>query len=237
MFNGWKLLYSVAMAQFRKEALVTGYYYHIFTRSIAKFVVFNDKDEYERLYQLIILYRHTNFDFRYSHFTRLTLQGQDEVVNKIENQNDHLVEIIAFCFMPTHIHLVLKQTRDGGITKFMARILNSYSKYFNTKHKRTGPLWSGRFKSVMVSHNEQLLHLTRYIHLNPTSADIAKDPSDWPHSSYEEYISDNVTSQICKFSNIIDMSKKDYKRLTEDHKSYQRDLSIIKYLTIDSYSG
>jgi len=230
-------LYDVAMAQYRKEALTTGYYYHIFTRSIAKFVVFNDIDEYERLYQLISLNRHAAFNYRYSQFTRLTLRGQDEIINKVESQNDHIVDIVAYCFMPTHIHLVLKQTKDGGITKFMARILNGYSKYFNTKHKRTGPLWSGRFKSVMVSHDEQLLHLTRYLHLNPTSADIVKYPSDWPHSSYKEYISDDATSRICKFSNIIDMSKKEYKRFTEDHKGYQRDISVIKYITIDSYSG
>ena len=232
-----KLAYCVTMVQIRKEALATDYYYHVFSRSIAKFVVFNDIDEYERLYQLINAYRFGNFHYKYSHFLNLTRKSRSNILSDILLQNDQIVEIVAYCFMPTHLHLVLKQTKDGGITKFMARILNSYSKYFNTKHKRTGPLWSGRFKSVMVSHDEQLLHLTRYIHLNPTSADLVNNPSDWPHSSYKEYISDDATSRICKFSNIIDMSKKEYKRFTEDHKSYQRDLSIIKYMTIDSYSG
>ena len=227
----------MGMAQFRKEPLTTGYFYHIFSRSIAKFVIFNDNNEYDRLYQLINLYRNTNFSYKYSRFLELTQQNQTEILNDLARQNNYLVDIVAYCFMPTHIHLILKQTRDGGITKFMARILNSYSKYFNTKHKRTGPLWSGRFKSVMVSHDEQLLHLTRYLHLNPTSADLAKNPSDWPHSSYEEYISDNVTPRICRFGDIIDVSKKEYKRFTEDHKGYQKDLSIIKYMTIDSYSG
>ena len=221
----------------RRNPLVNDAYYHIFSRSIAKFIVFNDQDEFDRLYQLITLCRHANFNYRYSRFLELTQQNQAEILEDLKKQNNFLVHIIAYCFMPTHVHLVLKQTKDGGITKFMARILNGYSKYFNTKHKRTGPLWSGRFKSVMVSHDEQLLHLTRYLHLNPTSAGLADRPEGWPYSSYEEYISDNISPRICKFGNIIDMSKKEYGRFTKDHKGFQRDLSIIKYMTIDNYSG
>ena len=70
----------------------------------------------------------------------------------------------------------------------MRRLLNSYTRYFNEKIKRKGPLWEGRFKKVLVNSDEQLLHLTRYVHLNPVSAGIVEKPEDWPCSSYREYI-------------------------------------------------
>jgi putative transposase len=119
----------------------------------------------------------------------------------------------------------------------MARVLNGYSRYFNTKHKRIGPLWSGRFKSVLITNDEQLLHLTRYIHLNPTSAGLVKKPGDWPHSSYKEYVDYKVKQRICKYKEVIEMSRKEYKKFTEDRKDYQREISVIKNLTIDDYSG
>jgi putative transposase len=78
--------------------------------------------------------------------------------------------------MPTHIHLVLRQLKDGGISKFMSNILNSYSRYFNIKHNRKGPLWEGRFRKVLVGSDEQLLHLTRYVHLNPVTACLVDKP-------------------------------------------------------------
>src|SRR3990167_9920854 len=220
----------------RKYPLVNNHVYHAVTRSIAKYKVFNDPQDFARMVDILRLYRYRDFTTKYSMFSRQPEKIQKATRSSLSG-SPKSVEIIAYCIMPTHLHLEIKQLTDKGISRYIAKVLNSYTRYFNCVHKRKGPLWEGKFRNILVNDNDQLLHLTRYIHLNPTSADIAKDPSDWPHSSYEEYISDNVTSQICKFSNIIDMSKKDYKRLTEDHKSYQRDLSIIKYLTIDSYSG
>lgn len=225
------------MVQIRKEPLATNYYYHIYTRSISKYIVFNNKEEYNRLYQLLYNYRFTDFKYKFSRFLELSDENQKEIQSNLEIRNDVLVEIVAFCIMPTHIHLVLKQTKENGITKFMSQVLNSYARYFNTKHQRIGPLWSGRFKSVLVDRDEQLLHLSRYIHLNPTSARLADEPEDWPDSSYKEYISEKHGNQLCKFESIIDINNEEYKKFTKDHKDYQRTLSIIKYLTIDNYSG
>jgi len=225
------------MAQIRKEPLVNGEYYHIFSRSIAKFVVFNDDKDYQRMHQLISLCRHTKFDHKYSQFHRMIESSQNEIISILKNQDNYLVEIVAYCIMPTHIHFILKQKGDCGISKFISRILNGYSRYFNTKHKRTGPLWAGRFKSVLVYHDDQLLHLTRYIHLNPTSANLVDDLIDWQYSSYKEYISDDVDNGLCNFKNIVDMSNTQYKKFVNDQKNYQKELSLIKYLTIDNYSG
>ena len=228
----------MGMAQFRKEALTNNCYYHVYSRSIAKFVVFNNQEEYDRFYQLVRVYRFANFNYKYSHFLFLTPQSQNETLSDIMLQNDHIVDIVAYCFMPTHIHLVLKQIKDKGIAKFMSRVLNGYSRFFNTKHQRTGPLWSGRFKSVLVSSDEQLLHLTRYLHLNPTSAGLVDQPNDWQFSSYEEYLNSHANKNtICSTNNLFDITPKDYERFVLDGRAYQRDLSKIKALLLDNYTG
>jgi len=226
------------MSQTRKDPLVVGEIYHVFTRSIAKFVVLNNTDEFERMYRLISLYRHKGFNIKYSKFVDLTHASQDQITKNLIEENNLLVEIVAYCFMPTHIHLLLKQVSEDGISKFMSKVLNGYSRFFNAKHKRTGPLWSGRFKNVLVTTDEQLLHLTRYLHLNPTSADIAKKPDDWEFSSYGEYINTiDPQFRICNFRDIIDISAKEYKKFVDDRKKYQRELSLIKSLIIDNYTG
>jgi putative transposase len=140
--------------------------------------------------------------------------------------------------MPTHIHLLLKQITDDGISKYMARVLNGYSRFFNIKHKRLGPLWSGRFKNVRVEDDEQFLHLTRYIHLNPTSAGIVEKPEEWENSSYIEYIRPKESQDsICNFKDLLQMTPKGYQKFVEDRKDYQKNISLIKHQMIDDYSG
>lgn len=225
------------MAQYRKDQLENNHYYHIFSRSIAKYVVFNDDEDYSRLIEICELYRHRNFYHQYSKFVRLDQHTQSQIVESLQLDNNVLVEIIAFCIMPTHIHLLLKQVSDHGISNFMSKILNCYSRYFNIKHRRTGPLWSGRFKSVLITKDEQLLYLTRYIHLNPTSAGLVAKPEDWHNSSYMEYINVQNSVLATKYSEIFPISPEEYRKFISDRKNYQRELSKIKGLIIEDYAG
>lgn len=232
------MCYNLSMTQFRKDPLVNDQYYHIFSRSIGKFTIFNNDHEFGRFRQLMELFRFVDFNYKYSEFIELNASKRLEILSGLYQKPDVLIEIIAFCLMPTHFHLILKQKNTDGITNYISRVLNGYSRYFNVKHRRTGPLWSGRFKNVLVLDNDQLLHLTRYIHLNPASADLVKNPEDWQFSSYIEYIN-NIAGKksFCEFSNLIDKSPDEYRKFVNDRKSYQRELSLIKNLTIDNYSG
>lgn len=139
------------------------------------------------------------------------------------------VDLIAYCLMPTHYHLVLSALSDNGISKYLQQLLNSYAKYFNIKYKRKGPLWESRFDSVHVTTDEQLLHLTRYIHLNPTSAGLVNTPIDWRYSSLREYLTYNKDN-ICNFSQYVDLSKINYKKFVYDRIDYQKTLKIIQHL-------
>lgn len=220
----------------RKDPLINEQYHHIYNRSIAKYVIFNDKQDYFRFIELIDLCRFTEFAYRYSDFLDLNEQFRAQYINNLKNSSK-LVEIIAYCIMPTHIHLMLQQIADKGISKFMSKVQNSYSRYFNIRHQRKGPLFEGKFKNVLIKEDEQMLHVTRYFHLNPTSAGLVKKPEDWKFSSYQEYISNSCDNSICNFKEIINLNSSQYKKFVEDRIDYQRKLSFIKNLLLDDYNG
>ena len=153
--------------------------------------------------------------------------GFDDYFSKTTKNNKKIIENIAFCLMPNHLHIILQQLEDNGISIYMNKVLNSYSRYFNVLHKRKGPLWESRFRHIEVESDEQLLHLTRYIHLNPTSAELVKKPEQWPYSSYPYYI-DTRRKRIVNFENFISVRQESYRQFVNDRKDYQRKLSYIK---------
>lgn len=213
----------------RKETLVTGEVYHIFNKSIAGFKIFNNQSDFSRIVGVIRYYQKEKPAISFSNFIKAK---QKSSLKSLSKETD--VEIIAYCVMPTHLHLVLKQLKDNGITLFISNVLNSYARYFNIKCKRKGPLWQGRFKNVLVENEEQLLHLTRYIHLNPVTEYLVNKPEEWAVSSYREYLAEcNTENSLCNYSNILQIDRLFYRRFVEDHISYQRELAKIKNLIIE----
>ncbi|MDD5643946.1 MAG: transposase [bacterium] len=97
--------------------------------------------------------------------------------------------LYAYCLMENHYHLLL-ETPQANISKIMQHINTSYAVYHNTKWKRCGHLFQGRYKSVIVDADNYLLELTRYIHLNPVKANIQDSPEKYKWSSYNEYAND-----------------------------------------------
>ncbi|PIP19346.1 MAG: hypothetical protein COT38_01720 [Candidatus Omnitrophica bacterium CG08_land_8_20_14_0_20_41_16] len=208
-----------------------GEIYHIFNKSIAEYKIFNNKEEFLRMMKVIQYYLWGRRKIRFSKWKEI---GENRLSEIEVLKEEKLVEIIAYCIMPTHIHLILKQLRDKGISIFMSQISNSYARYFNVKHKRKGPLWEREFKNVLIATDGQLLHLTRYIHLNPTTAFLVDKPEDWLFSSYKEFIGEvSKKEKICNFENFIDIDVLSYKKFVEDRISYQRDLGKIKNLMLE----
>ncbi len=218
--------------QYRTDPLRTNECYHIFTRSIAKYIIFNNDYDYLRLVEMLNLFQYKDFCYKYHMFKRLAISTQTRIINELHRNGNRSVDIIAFCIMPTHIHLVLQQLEDGGISNFMSKVLNSYSRYFNIKHDRIGPLWESRFKNKHIEDDEQLLHTTRYIHLNPVTANLVDKPEDYEYSSYNEYIMP-YTRKICNLDNLMDFAPEKYKDFVDDRISYQRELKIIKKILLD----
>lgn len=216
--------------------LVTDGVYHICTKSIAGFKIFNSDSEFTRIQDVYRYYEFEKPPMRFSYFFRQKQMNDKKKEKYFTNSSKkvkRIVDILAYCVMPTHIHLILKQLKENGISVFMKNVLNSYTRYFNTKHKRKGPLWEGRFKRACVDTDEYLLHLTRYIHLNPVTAYITNKSEKWQWSSYTEYISKSESNNICRYQDILNIKPSSYRKFVEDNRDYQRKLAKIKHLLLE----
>ena len=216
----------------RKYPLVVGNIYHILNKSIAGYQIFNQPRDYTRFLRMLDFFSFADMPTQFGELTRKIESNQkdfDLALRDLIQNKEKRISLIAYCVMPTHIHLAIKEIRKNGITKFMGDLTNSYSKYFNPKHKRQGPLWSGPFKNIPVETDEQLLHLTRYVHLNPVTAGLVDKPEDWPASSYHEYL-DADTPHRCEFKKLISLSPAAYSKFVTDRIFYQRELAKIKFL-------
>lgn len=183
--------------------------------------IFKNSYDFKRFLKTMVYYQIVGPKPRFSLFAPTT---------NLLDESKKNIEIICFCLMPNHFHLLVKQLVDGGITEFVSKLSNSYTKYFNIKRSRVGYLLQGEFKSVLIETNEQLLHLSRYIHLNPLVSDLTNNLKRYLWSSYPEYL-ELTSKQICTKEVILDQfrSKKDYENFTLDQESYGRDLEIIKH--------
>ena len=208
----------------RTVPFVNDEYYHVFNRGVAKMPIFNNAFDYKHFVSTFLYYQFDGPKPRFSFFRKQP--------TTLEN-NVKIVEIICYCLMPNHFHFLLRQKKDGGITEFVSKVSNSYTRYFNVKDKRIGPLLQGEFKSVYVESNEQVLHLSRYIHLNPLIGYVAKELSSYRWSSYPEYL--GLTDEICSKDEVFGQFKsvKDYEKFVLDQVDYARVLDAIKHKLLD----
>lgn len=200
-------------------------FYHVFNRGVAKMPIFINFFDYRRFIRTMLYYQIEGPKPKFSRFF--------PAITPL-NEKNKIVKIICYCFMPNHFHFLLQQVRDGGITEFVSRLSNSYTRYYNTKNKRIGPLLQGEFKSVYVESNEQLLHVSRYIHLNPLVGYLVKNLEAYRWSSYLEYIGLSNTD-TCSKEIILDQFKStdEYKQFVRDREDYGKQLEAVKHKLLD----
>jgi len=98
------------------------------------------------------------------------------------------LSVIAYCLMPNHYHFLLRPEIDDALSPFIQRLFNSYTQAFNKQQERSGTLFQGRAKTILVDTDEYIIHLCRYIHLNPVEAGLVTHPGEWPYSNYLEWV-------------------------------------------------
>ncbi|MEK7499480.1 MAG: transposase, partial [Patescibacteria group bacterium] len=175
---------------YRIDEFAPGEIYHIFNRGVEKRSIFLDNSDRLRFIELLTYSLAKENIQSYSTAKRLR--------RKIEptEEGDGLVDLLCYCLMKNHFHLLIRENVEGGITAYMKRLLIGYSKYFNTKQQRSGSLFIHPFKAVVIDGDDQLLHVSRYIHLNPYVAHITDTVSNYRWSSYGEYTEKN-SPKIC----------------------------------------
>jgi REP element-mobilizing transposase RayT len=153
----------------RKDLLTwqPGMYYHIYNRGVNKSALFREPANY-----LFVI----------------------EKIQKYRKQNN--IAVIAYCLMPNHYHLLLRQDGEEPAGNVPQSVFNSYSKAYNLKYDHSGTLFEGRFHAKPIQNSSHLLHLCRYIHGNPVKDGLVADPADWPYSNYLEWIGERDGSLV-----------------------------------------
>ncbi len=144
-----------------------GEIYHVLNRGVDKRKIFLDENDYLRFIHDLFEFNDENpaFNVGYS-FKNQFIDVRRQYIESRKSRK-LLVEILAFSLMPNHYHLLLRPTRDDGVTNFIKKLNGGYAKYFNAKYKRSGALFQGKYKSVLVKKEAHFIHLPYYIHLNP----------------------------------------------------------------------
>lgn len=206
---------------------VNGEFYHLYNRGLEKQNIFENQRDYSRFLKTLFYYQIQNPKPKFSTYRQSKTFPIDT--------SKKILEILCFCLMPNHFHLLVKQIKDGGVTEFMRRFIHSYTKYRNVKYQRQGPVFQGIFKAVRVESDEQLIHLSRYIHLNPLVSFLTKDLKSYPWSSYSAY--DGLSNdELMAKKEILGFFKspEEYQKFVLDQADYGKTLELIKHTAIDN---
>lgn len=191
-------------------------FYHIYNRGNRKQIIFYSHLDYVRFLFLILFFQSpVNFpkinrlledNARHGKHPVLDIEIVDkDVYDQIIKER--YVELNHFILMPNHFHIGVRETKKGGVQKYMQRVLNAYTKSFNTKYEKSGHVFQGPYKIVHVSTNEQLLYLSAYIHLNARELKEWRGQEDvYPYSSYQDYVHHNRWKDLL----ITDITKKQF---------------------------
>ena len=219
---------------YRINPPVTDHYYHVYNRGIDGMAIFKGDRDYQRFITLLNYYRFANLSMRLSHLNQMSEINRNSFLEQIYSTYEQNIDILCYCLMPNHYHLMLRQRVDGGISTFMRILQNAYAQYFNTKYKRKGRLIQSEFQYLLIESDEQSDHVSRYIHLNPATSQLVSinQLESYRYSSYPTYlgryrdifVSDEFIIQ--RFS-----SRDEYKSFVLARADFQRELNKIKLPT------
>lgn len=183
-------------------------YYHVYARGHAKQKIYRDDEDFEMFLSLFA--RHLS---------------DEPAVNAIGRPYPHLnkeLSLLCYCLMGNHFHLLLYQVNVGAMSKLMRGVMTSYSMYFNKKYGSSGALFESRYKASRISSDEYLMHISRYIHLNP------KDWMAYPHSSIHSYYLG--APEWLKPEQVIELfgSLPKYADFLNDYADYKKSLDVIE---------
>lgn len=189
-------------------------YYHVYNRGVEKRIIFGEAEDYKVFMNLLKRY----LDRRVQ---------KDSKGREYDNLHDSL-DLLCFCLMPNHFHLLLYTYDEKALTRLMRGVCTAYTYYFNRKYKRIGPLFQDRYKASIITNEAYLQHISRYIHLNP------KGWLAWPYSSLPYYRGSHEASWV-KSSKILSIfeSRERYLQFLSDYQETKASLDLIKHQLAD----
>lgn len=218
----------------RVTRLFTGRIYHIFNRTIDERRLFTFSIS-KLFYDLLFYYRSSKAKMSYSRFKEFENGSiKKQILTTLAKQKYFKINILAYCSMPNHFHLLLQQKVNGGISKYLSDTCNALTRHFNIKNNRKGPLFLPRFQAKHIMSREQLIHVSRYIHLNPYSSGLLQSLGkldQYPWSSYSSYLRETEDTLcttkliLAEFSN----KRENYRNFVLNNAHHQRMLEYVKH--------
>ncbi|UCB57613.1 MAG: transposase [Candidatus Omnitrophota bacterium] len=182
----------------RKVHFANDYYYHTYNRGVDKRKIFLNKIHYFRFIHSLFEFNDLTAAINFGWKMKKDYRGLASIMETEEKER--LVDIVCFCLMPNHFHLILKQVSDNGIVKFMQKLGTGYTMYFNQVCQRKGSLFEGPFKAILIEKDEYFVHLSRYIHLNP----VELISSDWRKKGIKDWNKINKFLEQYRWSSYLD---------------------------------
>ncbi|CAN5381718.1 hypothetical protein BH10PAT4_BH10PAT4_5460 [soil metagenome] len=184
-------------------------YYHIYDRGVNKQVIFNEDVDYIFFEWLLKRYL-----------------SHEEITNKrgVPYQKFHdRITLVSFCLMPNHFHLLVHQAQAGAMQHLMRGVMSSYSRYFNNRYDRTGHLFENTYRASIINNDRYLLHISRYIHLNPPGW------RTFPYSSISYFTNERHADWI-QPNKILELfnSTDEYLTFIKDYEPTRDELAAIK---------
>ncbi len=177
-------------------------YYHVYNRGAHKKKIFFENETYEYLIRLMTKYSST-----------------------------YRTVIAAYCLMPNHYHLVLKQKEMGSIGMFLKTTFNAFTQAVNKRFGLSGTLFQGQAKARVIDSDEYTVKVIRYVHTNPCKAGLAVNPQDWLFSNYQEWIGMRESALMdVELRDQLFGSLSDYERFVQEALVVDRDSEIEKFL-------
>lgn len=155
--------------------------YHAYNRGANKDLVFKNEVDYRVLLGLFKKKLSPTLSIIDKHTGHTSEVENDEYIGEE-------VQLLGFCLMPNHYHLIIKQYTESGMTELIRSVFTSYSMYFNKRYGRSGSLFQGVYKATDINNEKHLGYLSAYIHLNPVKDGLVKNPEEWEWSSYDYYL-------------------------------------------------
>ena len=214
--------YRNTIRNFQKDGI-----YHIYNKRDKDKNLFLDEEDYKIFYYYLYIYA-APID--------LITKTYPHVPKRFYAKNlSSEVEILSYCLMPDHFHLFIKQNTADGITKLIRQLMNAYTAYFNTKHNNHGSLTRGRFRSIMLISEDDVLEISRYIHLNPRISGLTSNILNDKWSSISDYVNNKKPKKLVKTQYIVSRFKdgKEYIKFLEDYEGFAREINKIKHLALE----
>lgn len=221
-------------------------YYHLYNRGMQKQIIFHDDNDRIRFLFLLLHFQSPlTFEniardianFRKTLATGHSVSCSSFYHNKVAQiDSQRTVELIAFTLMPNHFHLIIREIKEGGISAYMQRVLNAYTKYFNAKHTTSGHLFQGPFRLVHIADNDQLLYTSAYVHCNCRELKNWKNKElEYQWSSYQDYVKKCRWAKLLNPAPVMEQfdTAKEYKRWVETSGAKNEEFEEIR--KIDRY--